>query len=105
MRTRMYGGVAGAEGRPSPLCRLSKAANASEISMTAVFLILLFVALWGEFLLPLPSLILSWREWPRVRRTSPSGHWRRHMSRIGLVFLTCGVTLWIYGMVPEWYGG
>ncbi len=27
------------------------------------------------------------------------------MSRIGLVFLTCGVTLWIYGMVPEWYGG
>ena len=41
MRTRMYGGVAGADGRPSPLCRLRCAEHVRQLGGESPLLILM----------------------------------------------------------------
>jgi hypothetical protein len=53
------------------------------------------------YLLPLPSLLLAWRElWKRIQ-TNPIKSWRRVVSQIGLLALFCGVGLWSYAIVRD----
>ena len=53
------------------------------------------------YLLPIPSVILAWREWLRMRRVSPAKVWRRVVSHAGIVLLSAGLALWIYAIVRE----
>ena len=53
------------------------------------------------YLLPLPSVILAWREWARHRRVPPTRAWRRAISNIGILSLSLDVILWIYAIVRE----
>jgi len=69
--------------------------------MVGPFLIFYFFALWCGFLLPIPSLILAWREWVRVRKTPVLEARRRLISLIGLLLLSLGLALWVYAIVRE----
>jgi hypothetical protein len=60
----------------------------------------ILLALLG-YLLPVPSVILAWREWLKGRRVPPSKVWRRAVSYIGIVFVSLGLALWIYAIVRE----
>jgi hypothetical protein len=53
------------------------------------------------YLLPLPGLVLAWREFLRRIQANPIKSWRRVVSQVGLLFLSCGVSLWIYAIVRE----
>jgi hypothetical protein len=60
----------------------------------------LILALRG-YLLPLPGLVLAWREFLKRIQTDTTKSWRRPVSQIGLSLLSCGVGLWLYGIVRE----
>ena len=60
----------------------------------------MFLALLG-YLLPVPSLVLAWREWLKGRRVPPLKIWRRIMSHIGIVLVSLGLVLWIYAIARE----
>jgi len=60
----------------------------------------LILALCG-YLLPLPGLVLAWREFLKRIQTNTTKSWRRPVSQIGLSLLSCGVGLWIYAIVRE----
>jgi len=53
------------------------------------------------YLLPLPGLILAWREFLRRIQANPIKSWRSVVSQVGLLFLSSGVGLWIYAIVRE----
>jgi hypothetical protein len=53
------------------------------------------------YLLPLPSVLLGWREWSKGRRIPPAKVWRRIVSRMGLWLLTLGGAFWVYAIVRE----
>jgi len=53
------------------------------------------------YLLPLPSVIMAWREWSRGRRIRPVKAWHRIVSQFGFWLLTLGVALWVYAIVRE----
>jgi hypothetical protein len=60
----------------------------------------LILAFFG-YLLPLPSLVLAWRESLKRIQTNPTKSWRRIVSQIGLLLLSCGVGLWCYAIVRD----
>jgi polyferredoxin len=69
--------------------------------MQAIFLPLLFFALWCGLLVPVPSLILAWGEW--IKRATPQAQaWRRMMSLLTLLICTLGALMWTYTMVADW---
>ena len=74
-----------------------------------VFLIFYFFLIYAGFLLPIPSVILAWREWTKREKTYPVKPWRRAMSLTALFVCTFGAVLWIYTMAiegsTELYGG
>jgi hypothetical protein len=71
--------------------------------MEGPFLVFYFFALWCGLLLPIPSLILAWREWSKTGKTPPiNKSWRRLMSHIALFICTLGVLMWVYTMAVEW---
>lgn len=72
--------------------------------MEGPFLVFYFFALYCGLLLPIPSVILAWREWIKRTRASPGKGWRRTMSQIGLLLCTVGMVLWIYIWVAEGLG-
>lgn len=53
------------------------------------------------YLLPVPGVILAWREWLRIKQVAPTKVWRRVMSRVGILLLSVGLALWIYAIVRE----
>ena len=53
------------------------------------------------YLLPLPSVIMAWREWLKGRRIPPAKAWPRIASQLGLWLLTLGVALWVYAIARE----
>jgi len=67
-----------------------------------IFLPLYFLVLYAGFLLPIPSIILAWREWSKREKTPPATTWRRIMSLMALFVCTIGVALSIYTMAIEW---
>jgi hypothetical protein len=67
-----------------------------------IFLPLYFLAIYAGFLLPVPSVILAWREWMKREESSPTKTWRRITSLMALFVCTIGAALSIYTMVVEW---
>lgn len=67
-----------------------------------VFLPLYFLIMYAGFLLPIPSIILAWREWTKRERLPPAPTWRGIRSAMALFVCTIGVALSIYTIVIEW---
>jgi hypothetical protein len=70
--------------------------------MEMIFLAFYFIAIWGGFLLPIPGIILAWRQWAKRDKAPAPKHWRQIMSLMALFACTIGVALWIYTMAIDW---
>jgi hypothetical protein len=55
-------------------------------------------------ILPIPSLVLSLREWLRIRSAAPPKPWRRVVSHIALSILILGMILWVYAAIRQLRG-
>jgi hypothetical protein len=66
-----------------------------------MFLLIYTLGLYAGLLFPIPSIILSWREWTKLRKLPPARAWRRTMSQVGLVFLTIGLVFAVSLAVAE----
>ena len=64
-------------------------------------LLIYMLALYAGFLLPIPSIILAWREWTKTRRVPPARAWRRTMSQVGLFLFTVGLAFAVCVAVAE----
>jgi hypothetical protein len=53
------------------------------------------------YLLPVPSVVLAWREWLKLRQVTPANVWRRMVSQGGVLLLSVGVALWTYAILRE----
>ena len=53
-------------------------------------LLIYALALYAGLLVPLPSIILAWREWIMKRKIPSSKTWRRNASQVGLFLFTLG---------------
>jgi membrane protease YdiL (CAAX protease family) len=69
----------------------------SEEPLLFIYILLLYAGL----LLPIPSVILAWREWTKTRKVPPSRAWRRTMSRVGLLLFIVGVAFAVSIAVAE----
>jgi hypothetical protein len=70
--------------------------------MEGLLLAFYFLALYGGFLLPIPCLILAWREWVKLEKVHPTNKtWRRLMSRIGLLLGCLATALAVYTAIAE----
>jgi hypothetical protein len=67
-----------------------------------IFLPLYLLVFYAGFLLPIPSVILAWREWVKREKTPPAVTWRRVMSLMALLICTTGVALSIFTIAIEW---
>ena len=68
------------------------------------FLFFYVLLLYAGFVLPIPGIILAWREWIKTRRISPARRWRRTMSQIGLFVCTTGLAFAISVAIAEGQG-
>jgi hypothetical protein len=70
--------------------------------MEALVLLFYFLAMYGGLLLPIPCLILAWREWVKLEKVLPTNKtWRRLMSRIGLLLGSSASALAVYTAIAE----
>jgi hypothetical protein len=69
--------------------------------MQAPFLLFYIIALYAGLVVPIPGVVLAWREWIKKAKTSQAKGWRRTMSQIGLVLCSLGVTAWVYIFLAE----
>jgi hypothetical protein len=69
----------------------------SEGPLLLIYLLLLYAGL----LLPIPSIILAWREWTNTRKIPPATAWRRTMSQVGLFLFTVGLAFAVSVAVAE----
>jgi hypothetical protein len=53
------------------------------------------------YLLPIPSLVLAWREQLKMRGERPAKAWRRVVSQCGVLLLSIGIALWAYSILRE----
>lgn len=68
-----------------------------------VFLPLYFLAIYSGLVLPVPGVILAWREWAKKEKLAAGKTWRHVVSLIALFICTFGAALWIYTMaVARW---
>jgi hypothetical protein len=68
------------------------------------FLLIYFVALYAGLLLPIPCVILAWREWAKTRKVLPATVWRRTMSKVGLFLFAVGLAFAVSLAVAEGRG-
>ena len=59
---------------------------------------------FAGYLLPIPSVILSWRQWLKIRGTPPAKTWRRVVSEVALALVSVGLAFWIYVVPREVWG-
>src|SRR5260370_28843959 len=64
-------------------------------------LLIYLVALYAGLLLPIPCIILAWREWTKKRKVPPAIVWRRIMSQVGLLLFTVGLAFAVSVAVAE----
>lgn len=72
--------------------------------MRELLLLIYVLALYAGFLLPIPSILLAWREWIKTRKVPPAGAWRRTMSQVGLLLFTIGLAFAVLVAVAEGRG-
>jgi hypothetical protein len=68
------------------------------------FVFIYTLALYSGLLLPIPCVILAWRQWIKTGKASVVKTWRRTMSHIGLLLCTAGLAFAIYVAVAEGRG-
>jgi len=64
-------------------------------------LLIYTLALYAGLLLPVPGIILAWREWTKLRKVPPARAWRRTASQIGLFLFTVGLVFAVSVAVAE----
>jgi hypothetical protein len=64
-------------------------------------LLIYLIALYAGLLLPIPCIILAWREWTKKRKVPPAIVWRRIMSQVGLLLFTVGLAFAVSVAVAE----
>src|SRR5258708_12897353 len=64
-------------------------------------LLIYLVALYAGLLLPIPCIILAWREWTKKRKVPPAIVWRRIMSQVGLLLFAVGLVFAVSVAVAE----
>ena len=69
--------------------------------MERLVLPIYLLALYAGYLLPVPSIILAWREWTKAKKAPPAKAWRRTMSWVGLLLFTAGLAVAVYVAVAE----
>src|SRR5258708_12517001 len=72
----------------------------SEESLVIIYL----VGLYGGLLLPIPCIVLAYREWAKTRKVPPATVWRRIMSQVGLLLFTVGLAFAVAVAVAEGRG-
>lgn len=55
-------------------------------------------------ILPVPSLVLSVREWRKIGRTAPTKRWRRVASHLAFAMFVLGMILWVYAAIGQLRG-
>jgi hypothetical protein len=66
------------------------------------FLLLIYMlGLYGGLVLPIPSIILAWREWTKTRKLPPLRTWRRTMSWVGLLLFNVELAFAVCVVVAE----
>ncbi len=68
------------------------------------FVFVYVLALYTGLLLPIPCVILSWREWIKTEKAAAAKTWRRTMSYIGLLLSTVGLLFAGYVVIAEGRG-
>jgi hypothetical protein len=70
--------------------------------MSERFLLPIYLlALYAGYLLPIPSIILAWREWTKTKKVPPARAWRRTMNKVGLLLFTVGLAFGVSLAVAE----
>jgi hypothetical protein len=70
--------------------------------MSEAFVLLIYViVLYAGYLLPIPSIILAWREWTETKKVPAIRAWRRIMSRVGLILFTVALAFGVSVAVAE----
>jgi hypothetical protein len=67
-------------------------------------LLIYTLALYAGLLLPIPSVILAWREWHKTEKVPPAQTWRRTMSHVGLLLFAVGLAFAVSVAVAEGMG-
>jgi len=66
-----------------------------------VLLPVYLLVFYAGYLLPIPSVILAWREWVKTTRATAPKQWRRAISTIAVVLLSAGLMYGIALAVSE----
>jgi hypothetical protein len=53
------------------------------------------------YLLPIPSVVLAWREWLKLRQVPPVNGSRRMASQAGVLLSSVGLALWAYAILRD----
>ena len=59
------------------------------------------LGLFARYLLPIPNIILAWREWTATKKVCPATAWGRTMSQAGLFLFTAGLAFAVSVAVAE----
>lgn len=70
----------------------------------AILPLFLFLLIYAGFLLPVPTLILAWREHLKRDQTVQLSNWRAIISVAGLILCSVGVALSVPIYVGSWRG-
>ena len=74
-----------------------------EYRMELVLIVSVVFALSG-YVLPIPCLVLAWRELLGTDESEPVKPWRRGVSKAGLALASLGLVLWLYAVAREFFG-
>ncbi len=66
-----------------------------------LLMLIYFLALYTGLVLPIPSVILAWREWIKTRKVRPARALRRTMSQVGLLLFSVGLAFAVSVGVAE----
>jgi hypothetical protein len=67
-------------------------------------LFIYLLVLYSGFLLPIPCIVLAYREWTKTRKVPPATVWRRIMSQVGLLLFAVGLVFAVAVAVAEGRG-
>jgi hypothetical protein len=74
-----------------------------EDRMEILLIVSVVFALSG-YLLPIPCLVLAWREFLGADENESVKPWRRVVSKAGLALASLGLVLWLYAVARELLG-
>ena len=69
--------------------------------MEPLMMLFLVVTVYGGYVLPLVGLVMSLREWLKLKSVPQPVAWRRGASIVAITFFAICIPLWIYAVVRE----